>query len=259
MITMSPIQRSLTAGAMVLGLFASAGALAQPPAAQPATPGAAQPAAKPAQPPAATPTPAPAPSKAPETEKTVQVIMSTSLGDVTMELYRDKAPITVDNFLKYVDEKFYDGTVFHRVMPGFMIQGGGFVSDGGKGLTEKKNKRPPIKNEWKNGLKNNTGMIAMARTSDPDSATCQFFINTKDNAFLSDPPPGGGAGFVGYCVFGKVTSGMDVIDKIKAVKTAKTMFSEAQPLENVEIKSIRRVETGAKPEAKPAEAAKKGG
>ncbi len=204
-----------------------------------------------AQPPAGA---APA-AKAPETEKTVQVIMSTSMGDVTIELYRDKAPITVDNFLKYVDEKFYDGTVFHRVIPTFMIQGGGFVSDGGKGLSEKKNKRGPIKNEWKNGLKNTAGTIAMARTNDPDSATCQFFINVKDNNFLSEPQPGRDAsGFVGYCVFGKVVSGMDVVEKIKAVPTARTMFSEAQPLDTVEIKSIRRVEA-----ASEGDAAKKGG
>jgi len=237
--------RLLASGVAALSVWASSSASAQ---GDPATK--AQP-----QPPAASP--GAAPSKAPETENIVQVIMSTSKGDVTIELYRDKAPVTVDNFLKYVDDKFYDGTVFHRVMPTFMIQGGGFVSDGGKNLSEKKNKRAAIKNEWKNGLKNTEGTIAMARTSDPDSATCQFFINVKDNPFLSEPQPGrDSSGFVGYCVFGKVVSGMDVVEQIKAVPTARTMISEGQPVETVEIKSIRRAE--AAPDAKAGGATKGG-
>ena len=231
--------RTLVAGACALaGFIGVAGALAQPPAAE--------------QP------------KAPaETEKTVQVIMTTSMGDVTIELNREKAPVSVDNFLKYVDEKFYDGTVFHRVIPTFMIQGGGFTAD----MNQKKT-HAPIKNEWKNGLKNTRGTVAMARTSVPDSATSQFFINTVDNGFLSDPQPGADpSGFVGYAVFGKVVAGMDVVDKIKAVKTGRKNGMSDVPVDTVEIKSIKRADAKpaapakpeAKPEAKPAEPAKKGG
>ena len=142
------------------------------------------------------------------------VVMDTSLGTIKIELFEDKAPITVKNFLGYVDDKFYDGTVFHRVIPNFMIQGGGMEP----GLKEKRTK-DPIKNESDNGLPNVRGAIAMARTNQPNSATAQFFINVKDNSFLDKAQARDG---VGYCVFGRVIEGMDVVDKIKAVKTGNT-------------------------------------
>src|SRR5262245_54814774 len=138
-----------------------------------------------------------------------QVMMETSQGTVKLELDGDKAPVTVANFLGYVDDKFYDGTVFHRVMPDFMIQGGGFEP----GMRQKRTKAP-IKNESGNGLSNARGSIAMARTSDPDSATAQFFINVVDNAAHLDRAR--------YCVFGKVVEGMDVVDKIKGVRTSRS-------------------------------------
>jgi cyclophilin family peptidyl-prolyl cis-trans isomerase len=174
--------------------------------------------------------------------KTVVVVMETSKGTIEIELNADKAPITVKNFLAYVDDKFFDDTVFHRVISNFMIQGGGFTT----GLKEKKTK-DPIKNEASNGLSNVRGSIAMARTNDPDSATAQFYINVKDNLGLNKTE-----GKDGYAVFGKVIKGMDVVDKIKAVKTHE---AEAQvlvkgeyvkdtmddvPVENVVIKSVRR-------------------
>lgn len=141
-----------------------------------------------------------------------QVELKTSMGRITLELYADKAPQTVENFLQYVKDGFYDGTVFHRVIPGFMIQGGGFTPD----LAQKKT-RGPVKNEAANGLRNTAGTLAMARTSDPHSATAQFFINTGDNGDLDfrAPTPDG----YGYCVFGQVVKGMDVVDKIARVKT----------------------------------------
>jgi len=141
-----------------------------------------------------------------------QVLVKTNMGDIVLELDKQKAPATVANFLNYVNEGFYNGTVFHRVIDGFMIQGGGFSQD----LT-KKNTRAPIKNEANNGLKNLKGTIAMARTNDPHSATAQFFINVVNNGFLdykSATPRGWG-----YTVFGKVVQGMDVIDKIRKVPT----------------------------------------
>ena len=141
-----------------------------------------------------------------------KVTLKTSKGTIVIQLDKEKAPITVENFLGYVKKKHYDGTVFHRVMPDFMIQGGGFAVEG-KDLVEKETGKG-ILNEGKNGLKNLRGTIAMARTPDPDSATAQFFINVKDNPML-DYPSGGG-----YAVFGKVIEGMDVVDKIKAVPTA---------------------------------------
>ena len=143
-------------------------------------------------------------------EEPVKVLMKTSMGEITLELDSDKAPKTVANFLGYVDEGFYDGTVFHRVISGFMIQGGGLGQD-----MEKKPTRDPVENEAKNGLKNVRGSIAMARTNDPHSATAQFFINHKDNANLDYPSFDGW----GYAVFGKVTDGMDVVDAIAAVPT----------------------------------------
>src|SRR5581483_12431173 len=139
------------------------------------------------------------------------VIISTSIGDIKIELYPDKAPETVKNFLSYVNDKFYDGTIFHRVIPGFMIQGGGFTPD-----MQQKPTNPSVKNEAANGLKNEVGTLAMARTPDPNSATAQFFINVKDNDFL-DYKDSSVQGF-GYCVFGKVIEGMDVVRKIELVK-----------------------------------------
>jgi peptidyl-prolyl cis-trans isomerase A (cyclophilin A) len=137
-----------------------------------------------------------------------KVKLSTSAGDIVLELYPDKGPKSVDNFLQYVRDKHYDGTVFHRVMDGFMIQGGGFTAD-----LQQKPTRAPIPLEASNGLKNDRGTIAMARTANPNSATAQFFINVANNAPLNAPSPDGH----GYAVFGKVVAGMDVVDKIKGV------------------------------------------
>jgi cyclophilin family peptidyl-prolyl cis-trans isomerase len=166
------------------------------------------------------------------------VLMKTSMGDVKIELFQDKAPITAKNFLDYVDAKHYDGTLFHRVIGkphgerDFMIQGGGFEP----GMVEKKT-REPIKNEAGNGLSNERGTLAMARTSDPDSATAQFFINVGDNKFLDRRQ-----GSAGYAVFGKVIDGMDVVDKIKMVEVGKKGPHGDVPLKDVVILSVRRVE-----------------
>ena len=135
-----------------------------------------------------------------------RVRLRTSLGDVVLELYPDKAPKTVENFLQYVKDKHYEGTVFHRVIDGFMIQGGGFTAE-----MQQKPTRPPIPLEAKNGLTNDRGTVAMARTRDPNSATAQFFINVADNAGLNAPSPDGH----GYAVFGKVVQGMEIVDKIR--------------------------------------------
>src|SRR5438874_13833939 len=139
------------------------------------------------------------------------VLMSTSMGEVKIELYEKEAPETVKNFLAYVNDKFYDGTIFHRVIPGFMVQGGGLTA-----AMEQEPTKPPIKNEAGNGLKNDTGTLAMARTSDPDSATAQFFINVKNNDFLNRDRASDGNG---YAVFGRIIQGMDVVDKIRNVAT----------------------------------------
>jgi peptidyl-prolyl cis-trans isomerase B (cyclophilin B) len=163
---------------------------------------------------------------------TTNVILDTSLGTIKIELDAAKAPITVKNFLSYVDDKFYDNTIFHRVIENFMIQGGGFTT----GMKQKATK-PPIKNESSNGLCNKRGAVAMARTSAPDSASSQFFVNTVDNDFLDKAKAQDG---VGYCVFGKVTAGLDVVDKIKAVKTGQKGGHGDVPLQDVIIKSVRR-------------------
>jgi cyclophilin family peptidyl-prolyl cis-trans isomerase len=155
----------------------------------------------------------------------------TTLGNFTVELFGDKAPVSAENFLKYVDEGFFDGTVFHRIVPGFVIQGGGFTED----MSQKKN-HPPIKNEADNGVKNTRGTLSMARTNDINSATSQFFVNLKDNDFLDNS-----RGNFGYAVFGKVTEGMDVIDKIAAVKTGRRKGFEDVPLDPVVMTSVRRV------------------
>jgi peptidyl-prolyl cis-trans isomerase A (cyclophilin A) len=156
----------------------------------------------------------------------------TTLGNFTVELFDDKAPLSAENFLKYVDEGFFDGTVFHRIVPGFVIQGGGFTED----MTQKKN-RSPVKNEADNGVKNTRGTLSMARTNDIHSATSQFFVNLKDNDFLDHT-----RGNFGYAVFGKVTEGMDVIDKIAAVKTGRRRGFEDVPLDAVIMTSVRRAE-----------------
>ena len=154
------------------------------------------------------------------------VEMQTSAGKLVIELNAEKAPGTVSNFLKYAKEGHYNGTIFHRVIDGFMIQGGGFTAD----MNEKK-AGAPIQNEAKNGLKNQRGTIAMARTSDPHSATAQFFINVADNDFLNFKAPNGNGW--GYCVFGKVVEGTDVVDKIKGVKTGNAGFHQDVPKEDV--------------------------
>jgi cyclophilin family peptidyl-prolyl cis-trans isomerase len=161
------------------------------------------------------------------------VLISTSKGDLKVELYPDKAPETVKNFLAYVNAGYYDGTIFHRVIRGFMIQGGGLTAD----MKDKhEGQRAPIKNEASNGLKNDTGTIAMARTAAPDSATSQFFINVADNDALNKS-----AGKDGYTVFGKVVEGMDVVKKIEqAETTSKGMYRDV-PAETITIKSAKEL------------------
>ena len=205
------IKRLLLALVLMLPALALAQATGttDKPAATPkptAKPAAAKPAPKaPAKPAAKTDVASAADAQAPS-----KVQIKTSLGDITVELYADKAPKSVENFLAYAKSGFYDGTIFHRVIADFMIQGGGFTPD----LRQKKT-RAPVVNESKNGLSNLRGTIAMARTADPNSATAQFFINTVDNPrldYAGDANPG-------YCVFGKVTAGLDVVDKIRALPT----------------------------------------
>jgi len=158
------------------------------------------------------------------------VLLETTSGDILIELFEDKAPATVANFLTYVKEGFYEDTIFHRVIKGFMIQGGG--------LTMKMEDKPthaPIKNEAANGLKNDRGTVAMARTSEPHSATAQFFINTVNNDFLNFSSPD--AQGYGYCVFGKVVDGMDVVDKIEKLKTRTVGYHSDVPVDSVLITS----------------------
>ncbi|MCF7911988.1 MAG: peptidyl-prolyl cis-trans isomerase [Candidatus Cloacimonetes bacterium] len=161
------------------------------------------------------------------------VNLSTNLGDITIELYQDKAPVTVENFLKYTNDGYYNDTVFHRVIAGFMIQGGGFTAEGSQ-----KETMEPIKNEADNGLKNLEGTIAMARTQVVDSATSQFFINCKDNSFLDH-----GSRDYGYCVFGKVIKGMDIVKKIETTATGAKKGMRDWPLENVIVNKAEVVET----------------
>ena len=163
------------------------------------------------------------------------VLLETTSGDILVELYPDKAPETVANFLKYVDDGFYNNTIFHRVIPGFMIQGGGLTA-----RMQQKDTSAPIKNEADNGLKNDRGTIAMARTMDPHSATAQFFINLVDNDFLNFQAPSGN-GWV-YCVFGRVTEGMDVVDKIAKVKTTTVGMYQDVPSDLVVITGASRFE-----------------
>jgi len=163
----------------------------------------------------------------------MQVEIKTTVGTITVELDAVNAPVTVENFLAYTDSGFYAGTVFHRVIDGFMIQGGGLGAD-----MRQKRGNAPIKNEWRNGLKNLRGTIAMARLGgDPDSATSQFFINVKDNGFLDRPQSDGAA----YCVFGKVVGGMEVVDAIRVVKTTNKAGHQDVPVEPIVIEKVSRV------------------
>jgi cyclophilin family peptidyl-prolyl cis-trans isomerase len=186
----------------------------------------------PASYPAPEPTPTPFPGPV--------VVLDTNLGKIRIGLHKDKAPITVDNFLKYVRGGHYDGTIFHRVIPGFMIQGGGMEPD----MTERPT-RPPIKNEASNGLRNKRGSVAMARLNEPNSATAQFFINVKDNFRLDY-----GVAGAGYAVFGEVLSGMDVADKIVNVPRGNKGGHGDVPLTPVIIKTAREA-SAARPAAKP--------
>jgi peptidyl-prolyl cis-trans isomerase A (cyclophilin A) len=160
------------------------------------------------------------------------VRFETSFGNFTIELYQKEAPVTVENFVRYVDDKHFDGTIFHRVIPNFMIQGGGLIAD----MSQKKT-RQPIRNEATNGLKNERGSLSMARTNDINSATSQFFVNLKDNEFLDHKP-----GSYGYAVFGRVTEGMDVVDKIAAVSTGNRRGHDDVPVEDVVVVAARRVD-----------------
>jgi cyclophilin family peptidyl-prolyl cis-trans isomerase len=155
----------------------------------------------------------------------------TTLGDFTIELLEKEAPLSVANFLRYIDDEFFDGTIFHRIVPGFVIQGGGFTED----MTQKTT-QPPVKNEADNGLKNKRGTLSMARTNDINSATSQFFVNLKDNNFHAHSR----ANF-GYAVVARVTEGMDVVDKIAAVKTGRRRGFDDVPEDAVIMKSVRRI------------------
>ncbi|MAX27394.1 MAG: peptidylprolyl isomerase [Phycisphaeraceae bacterium] len=174
-------------------------------------------------------------ASAQEPAKETLVELQTNYGNITIKLFPDKAPKTVENFLGYVDEKFYDGTIFHRVIPTFMIQGGGHTED----MREKKT-RAAIENEADNGLSNKRGTLAMARKSDPDSATAQFFINVKDNQSLDHRSKASGRTW-GYCVFGQVVKGMSVVDDIKNVPTTTKGYHENVPVKPVIIQKAIRV------------------
>ncbi len=181
------------------------------------------------------PSPAPSAPTSRPVPATAYVLMTTSMGDILLELDGKKAPITVANFLSYTDKGFYDGTTFHRVMSTFMIQGGGFT----EGMVKKPN-NPPIKNEWGNGLKNDRGWIAMARVGgNPDSATSQFFINVQDNPSLDGPQRDGAA----YAVFGRVVAGMDAVDKIRDVDTGMKKGSRDVPIVTVLIGKVSQIST----------------
>jgi cyclophilin family peptidyl-prolyl cis-trans isomerase len=211
---------------MILAVAAGPAAWAQAGQEQPPVPGAA------GEEIAVAAEPAPEAEQAKETD---MVIIKTTLGDIKVKLAADKAPLSVANFLAYADAGHYNGTIFHRVIDGFMIQGGGFDAQ----MSQKPTKAP-IKNEAANGLQNKRGTLAMARTAIVDSATSQFFINVKDNGFLDFRAPNP-QGF-GYCVFGEVVAGMDVVDKIKSMKTGVKAGMSDVPLETVEILSVTRME-----------------
>ncbi|MDR7927680.1 peptidylprolyl isomerase [Acidithiobacillus thiooxidans] len=165
-----------------------------------------------------------------------QVVLHSNKGDIVIELDAEKAPNTVENFLSYVDEGFFDETIFHRVIPGFMVQGGGFTAD-----MQQKKTHAPIQNEAENGLKNLRGTLAMARTNDPHSATAQFFINLTDNDFLNFKAASG-TGW-GYAVFGKVVSGMEVVDEIAKVPTGNKGMHQDVPKDTVTIDKGERITT----------------
>jgi peptidyl-prolyl cis-trans isomerase A (cyclophilin A) len=185
----------------------------------------------PAQPPAQPEKPAEKTEK-PAQEGPVHVLLNTTMGDIVLELNREKAPISTQNFLSYTEKKAYDGTIFHRVIPGFMVQGGGYTPDMVQRPTDK-----AIKNEWQNGLKNKKGTVAMARLGGrADSATSQFFINVNDNDFLDTPRDG-----AGYAVFGKVVAGMDVVEKIEGVPTTNKNNMGDVPVEPVVIKTAKQL------------------
>ena len=158
------------------------------------------------------------------------ILFETTLGDFKIEFYEKEAPVSVANFKQYIDKGFFDGTIFHRIVPGFVIQGGGFTED----MTQKKT-QPPVKNEADNGLKNARGSLSMARTNDINSATSQFFVNLKDNDFLDHS-----RGNFGYAVFGRVTEGMEVIDKIAAVETGRKRGFDDVPVEPVIMTKVSR-------------------
>lgn len=164
-----------------------------------------------------------------------QVLLKTTFGDVTLTLNAEKAPKTVENFIKYVEDGYFNGLVFHRVIPGFMVQGGGMEED----MQERTSKHPAIENEADNGLVNATGTVAMARTMDPHSASSQFFINVKDNSFLNHT--GKNTEGWGYCVFGEVTEGMDVVKRIEGVQTGMRMGHQDVPTDSVKIDSAELV------------------
>ena len=176
--------------------------------------------------------PAPAANQTPAAgKKNPQVVFKTSKGEMTIELFADRAPVTVRNFLAYVNSGFYNGTIFHRVIPGFVIQGGGFTA-----AMERKDTRPPIKNEADNGLHNVRGTVAMARTQNVNSATSQFFINHRDNDFLDH-----GSRDFGYAVFGKVVRGMEVVDQIAQVPTGNRAMMQNVPLTPVKIITAKKL------------------
>jgi cyclophilin family peptidyl-prolyl cis-trans isomerase len=174
------------------------------------------------------------PPPTPKNPKNALVTIDTTMGKIYVEIWEDKAPVTAKNFLRYVDEQFYDGTIFHRVMSDFMIQGGGFAP----GMAGEKQTHEPIPNESSETPSNKRGTIAMARTNDPDSATAQFYINVKNNPELDFR-----LGKPGYATFGEVLEGMDVVDAIKKVKTGRRHGHSDVPFDDVVIYSIRRVET----------------
>jgi peptidyl-prolyl cis-trans isomerase A (cyclophilin A) len=159
-----------------------------------------------------------------------KIVFDTSLGSFTIELFPKEAPLSTENFLKYADDGHFDGTIFHRVIPGFVIQGGGLTGD-----MQQKKTRAPVKNEAKNGMKNTRGTLSMARTNEVDSATSQFFVNLVDNKFLDHQP-----GNYGYAVFGKVVEGMDVIDKIAAVETGRRKGHDDVPEDDITVNSAKR-------------------
>lgn len=167
-------------------------------------------------------------------ENKIKVLLETNYGDITLELDKEKAPITVENFLSYADSGFYDGTIFHRVIDNFMVQGGGFTPD----MSQKKT-NAPIKNEAKNGLANEVGTVAMARTNIVDSATAQFFINVNNNDFLDHK--GDNASGYGYAVFGKVIEGMPIVNRMKAASTTSKNGLQDVPKEPIIIKKVKRL------------------